>query len=50
MADQEIKCRVETCRYHNKENMCTLRDIVVGKQNNSPNSKSDTECASFEVE
>lgn len=50
MANKDIKCSVNTCRYNDKNLYCTLSDITVGSEEFSPHSKRDTECVSFEVE
>lgn len=29
--NKSIKCRVDSCKYNDKDEYCTLEDIVVGK-------------------
>lgn len=48
MANQTIKCRVDSCKYHDKSEYCTLKDIVVGQQCHEAKDCRETECLSFE--
>lgn len=48
--NQEIKCKVQSCRYNDKSNYCTLSDIEVGETNFDAQHKKDTECNSFKPE
>lgn len=45
---QEIKCRVETCKFHDSTDCCTLSDIVVGADTCECKKTSETKCMSFE--
>ncbi len=47
--NSSIKCRVDSCKYHDKTaEYCTLSDIVVGKDCNCAKDCCETECLSFE--
>ncbi|MCC8013889.1 MAG: DUF1540 domain-containing protein [Eubacterium sp.] len=46
--NKAIKCRVDSCRYHDRSQYCTLTDITVGKECDCSKEKCDTECTSFE--
>lgn len=46
--NQSIKCRVDSCKHHDRSQYCTLSDITVGSECNCSKEKCDTECASFE--
>lgn len=48
--NQQIKCNVQSCRFNDKVNYCTLADIEVGSSTFDAQHKNDTECTSFEVE
>ena len=47
----EIKCTVENCVHHSKQNSCTAKEITVGKS--VPQEKTcdccETECDTFEA-
>lgn len=47
-SNPNIKCKVESCKYHNYDGCCCLDDITVGTDCKSPQSKCETECLSFE--
>lgn len=46
--NQSIKCRVDSCKYHDKSKYCTLSDIVIGKDCECAKDNRETECLSFE--
>lgn len=48
--NSSIKCRVESCKFHDATNYCTKQDIVVGKDCACANECCETECLSFECE
>lgn len=50
MVKQKINCNVESCKYNDHDNLCTLSNIVVGSNSNCVSDKCDTECVSFEAE
>lgn len=52
MADQNIQCGVNSCRYNRKGIECSLDAIMVGSDDGSGNaqSKKETKCDSFEEE
>jgi|GEM_PF-209777 len=52
MGQQAIKCSVQSCKFNNRTNACTLSDISVAQEPpaNEAKHKSDTICGSFEVE
>lgn len=48
-SNRSIKCRVESCKHHDKNEYCTLTDIVVGQQCGCKAKEcSETECLSFD--
>lgn len=47
-SNTNIKCKVESCKYHNCNDYCSLEDITVGTDCKNPQSKCETECLSFE--
>ncbi|MFD3158420.1 DUF1540 domain-containing protein [Haloimpatiens sp. FM7330] len=48
-SNRNIQCTVSECKYHSKDDFCTLSHIKIDKNNNSTVSKSEyTKCASFE--
>jgi len=49
MSQQEIKCKVGSCKYNSAKQQCTLDEITVGCEPNcvEPNSECETVCASF---
>lgn len=47
-SNTNIKCTVESCKYHNCNDYCSLEDITVGTDCKNPQSKCETECLSFE--
>lgn len=54
MANENIKCSVESCKYHDKEcNLCKLNSIQVGCNSDCDledcDSEDDTACKSFEA-
>ncbi len=49
MPSQEIKCRVDTCKYNKESCVCSLQDIVVGNTTDKAQNPHQTECASFEL-
>lgn len=46
--NQSIKCKVDTCKYHDTTEYCTLNDIVVGADKCDCKNVSETKCLSFE--
>lgn len=48
VGNQAIKCRVETCKYHESSDYCNLKDIVIGAEKTDATENCDTECKSFE--
>ena len=46
--NKSIKCRVDSC--NDKDEYCTLEDIVVGKNCACAKDCCETECLSFEYE
>lgn len=46
-SNKSIKCRVETCKHHDKAQYCTLSDIVVGSDKAEARDCCETECLSF---
>ncbi len=48
--NSSIKCVVNECKYHCKEdNYCTLDTIMVGKHSHKATTTECTDCNSFEV-
>ena len=49
MSRQEIKCKVESCRFNADRQHCTLKEITVGCEPSSgqAHSQKETICASF---
>ncbi|MBP1890751.1 hypothetical protein J2Z53_002365 [Clostridium moniliforme] len=46
-----IKCSVDECKYHCKEDdYCTLNSIKVGKHKHTANTVEETDCNSFELQ
>lgn len=50
ITNKSIKCRVGSCKHNDKEEFCTLNDIIVGKDCNCAKDCCETECLSFEYE
>lgn len=50
MFGQKISCNVQSCKYNDKSEYCTLDNILVGNDGALATSKSQTECVSFEAE
>ena len=48
--NKSIKFRVDSCKYNDKDEYCTLEDIVVGKDCACAKDCCETECLSFEYE
>ncbi len=46
--NQAIKCRVSSCKYHDKADYCQLSDIVIGAEKSECKNNCETECMSFE--
>ncbi len=46
--NKAIRCNVESCRFHDRSQYCTLEGIKVGSECDCSKEKCDTECASFE--
>ena len=45
---QEIKCTVESCKFHDKDNFCTLEKIQVGNcEDEDAKEIKETACNSF---
>ncbi|MBR1444045.1 MAG: DUF1540 domain-containing protein [Firmicutes bacterium] len=44
-----IKCRVSSCKHHDKNEYCQLNDITVGGSSNAKECD-DTQCKSFECD
>ena len=49
MSNQEIKCKVGSCRFNSNNHHCTLNEITVGCETllHEPQSEHETVCASF---
>ena len=48
MINKSIKCKVDSCRYHDSENYCKLNDIMVVGESCDCREGCQTECRSFE--
>jgi len=46
--NKAIKCRVESCKHHDRSEYCTLTDITVGADTEKAKNCGETECLSFE--
>ncbi|MDR1540642.1 MAG: DUF1540 domain-containing protein [Clostridiales bacterium] len=48
MPNQEVKCHVNTCKFNEGAQSCTLHDIEVGSSTPQAHDKKATECDSFQ--
>lgn len=48
--NQIIQCKVKNCKFHNKEQNCTLHHITVGQECYCPSDKTATDCTNFELD
>ena len=49
-ANKAIECTVRHCAHHcEKENYCSLNQILVGTHESNPNMDQCTDCKSFEM-
>ncbi|MDR2649595.1 MAG: DUF1540 domain-containing protein [Clostridiales bacterium] len=47
MPNQDIQCHVDTCKYNESSQKCSLSNITVGNSSSQAHDKSSTECDSF---
>lgn len=51
MSNENIRCSVVECMHHAKTSqLCSLKEITVGKTESNPNCSECTECSSFRLE
>lgn len=48
--NESIKCSVQQCKYNNKQDYCTLNQIMVGTHEANPSMVECTDCESFVLE